>query len=494
MELLTAIIAVLIIGVVYYGVQLRRRYKDLPPGPYGLPLVGYVPFMGSKPYLTFKRLADKYGSVFSVTIGSELTVFVNDWKGIKEVLIRQGDTYSTRPYVFTFDVMFQGKKNDIVTTSGPITKEHKRFSVQLLKDFGFGKSVLEGVVLEKVNELVKRLEAQSGQAVDVTHMFLVPILNGIWGITSGNRFDSNDPKARAFGKAFHGLIGVGSVGILNVWPFLRHLAPKLTGYTLLHESSRDINNYMAEVVDGHWDNFKNNERRDFTDEYIAEIEQRKRDGRDQPPYTKTHVIGTIFDLFVAGVETVDTTMSWCMLLVATHPEVQRKIQRELDSIITNDSDVTSYSKSQLPYTEAAIMESQRMASIVPFNIPHATSKDTILNGYKIPKGTTVMPNLYALHHDEKYWGDPENFRPERFLDGDGKLIKHDCFLPFSAGPRVCLGESLAKLEMTLFFRCLFRRFDFEMIPGQPKPSLEPIMGLTLRPHPYKLIVRCREQA
>lgn len=90
-------------------------------------------------------------------------------------------------------------------------------------------------------------------------------------------------------------------------------------------------------------------------------------------------------------------------------------------------------KCKMPYTEAVLHEVLRFCNIAPLGIFHATSKDTVVRGYSIPEGTTVITNLYSVHFDEKYWSNPEVFCPERFLDSSGQFVKKDAFIPFSLG-------------------------------------------------------------
>ena len=106
-------------------------------------------------------------------------------------------------------------------------------------------------------------------------------------------------------------------------------------------------------------------------------------------------------------------------------------------------------KKNLPHLEATITETLSLSSLVPLSIPHKTTLDTTLQGYSIPKGTTVLMNVWSLHHDPEIWDEPEVFRPERFLDEEGNFVppKADRFLPFSAGRRVCMGEPLARIEL-----------------------------------------------
>src|SRR5437868_4098343 len=112
----------------------------------------------------------------------------------------------------------------------------------------------------------------------------------------------------------------------------------------------------------------------------------------------------------------------------------------------------------MPYTEAVIAETLRYSSLTPMGVFHTTMEDVEFHGYSIPKGTIVMPNQFYVHHDPKVWGDPMNFRPERFLTSEGTFKKHEALIPFSIGRRQCLGEALARDSLFLFATNLFQKY------------------------------------
>ena len=105
----------------------------------------------------------------------------------------------------------------------------------------------------------------------------------------------------------------------------------------------------------------------------------------------------------------------------------------MDSVVGRSRLPSTKDRFQLPYTEATIMEIQRISAIVPFSVPRATSVDTKLQGYDIPKGTMIMPNLWAILHDENIWTEPHKFNPDRFLDSNGKVVHREELTPFGAG-------------------------------------------------------------
>lgn len=114
-------------------------------------------------------------------------------------------------------------------------------------------------------------------------------------------------------------------------------------------------------------------------------------------------------------------------------------------------------------------------------------RDVTLNGYTIPAGAQIVPLLYAVHMDPELWDEPEEFRPSRFLDSNGKLAsepKH--FMPFGFGKRMCLGEMLARMELFIFFTSLMHAFDLKLPEGASLPSLTGNFGITLSPDPYEV--------
>jgi cytochrome P450 len=141
----------------------------------------------------------------------------------------------------------------------------------------------------------------------------------------------------------------------------------------------------------------------------------------------------------------------------------------------------------MPYTEALIAETHRYASITAQGVSHRSLKDQEFKGYMIPQNTLIIPNVYHIHHDPVVWGDPENFRPERFLSPDGKTFKkNDALIPFSVGRRQCLGEALARDSLFLFSTNLFQRFTIEFDKNGPDHGCESIISFVRSPKPFSV--------
>lgn len=146
----------------------------------------------------------------------------------------------------------------------------------------------------------------------------------------------------------------------------------------------------------------------------------------------------------------------------------------------------------MPYTVAFISEVIRFSSVVPFGAHHRALDDKLFQGYFIPADTWILPNFCYMNQNPAIWGDPEIFRPERFLSEDRlKYVKNENFTPFSIGRRQCIGESLARDTIFLFLTNIVQRFEISFDETLPEPSAEPVPSMIFHPQPYTIVMRRR---
>lgn len=142
---------------------------------------------------------------------------------------------------------------------------------------------------------------------------------------------------------------------------------------------------------------------------------------------------SIQDLFISGTESLSVTLRWAFLFMALNQQVQVKVQEELDRVVGSARRPTRKDRQLLPYTEATVLECQRAGNVALFSVPRCTTADAQVAGYRIPMGTWVFSNRWGLHASERYWKDPEQFRPENFLDCEGHVKQPEAFAPFGLG-------------------------------------------------------------
>ena len=168
--------------------------------------------------------------------------------------------------------------------------------------------------------------------------------------------------------------------------------------------------------------------------------------------------------------------------MSKHPEILAKLQTEIDAVVGQECMPNLTDRPAMVYTEAFICEILRKSSVVPLGITHRATEDETVEGFLIPKDTSVVANIYAVHHDPDVWGDPDNFRPERWIDADGKVKKSDQLIAFSAGKRYCIGEPVARMQLFLFIVSIFQKFDVKAVGKLPSCDG---YGLTLAPSPFE---------
>ena len=234
-----------------------------------------------------------------------------------------------------------------------------------------------------------------------------------------------------------------------------------------------------------------NHIRDITDILLLSDVLEEADGETSTAKRNSLLLPILTGLLGAGLETTKTTMMWLLTYMVLYPEVQKRIQEEIDKV-AGGRPVNLNDKAILSYTEATIFEVMRIVGIVPFALPHCSLKDTKLNGFDIDKGTVILVNLHSVNMDESLWESPDKFLPERFLDSNNELdvTKSSRVIAFGLGRRRCLGEYLANTGLFVLFsnvlqRCTFKTGETQSIDMAPKP------GLTHRLKPVKYVIQER---
>ena len=189
-------------------------------------------------------------------------------------------------------------------------------------------------------------------------------------------------------------------------------------------------------------------------------------------FTELDAQRTSLNLLFAGVTTTSNSFYAAINILAHHPDIQDTILDEVHTVCP-DGLPTLPNRPNMPYSRAFLLELLRYSSVVPMCVPHRAIADHSIQGYTIPKDTDIHINLWGLHHDPDFWTDPENFRPGRFLDASGELVPADHpnrkhLMPFGAGLRVCLGETLASARLFLWITKVVSMF--QIIPAKGNHS------------------------
>ncbi|XP_039567559.1 cytochrome P450 2J2-like [Passer montanus] len=457
-----------------------RNPKNFPPTPFCLPFVGHIYLLDFKdPAVTVQKLRKRYGDIFAIQMGSMKFVIVSGMRLMKEVLVNQGNKFMDRPDIPIDEEIFS--KIGLISSTGHLWKAQRRFTLSTLRNFGLGKRSLEERIQEECRFLVDVFRDEQGNPFNPQLKVTNAVANVICSLIFGNRFDYHDEDFQRLLKlmyeitALHGAI---TSQLYNSFPSIMKYLPG--AHQTIFKHWRLLKKFMQEQINKHKEDWNPSECRDYIDSYLLEISK----DHDSDTFQEEGLIACSLDLMFAGTETTSSTLRWALLFMATHPEIQARVQAEIDAVIGQARPPALEDRNNLHYTNAAIHEVQRKGNVIPFNVPRMASEDTYVDGYYIPKGTGVMTNLSSLLFDKNEWKTPDAFNPEHFLK-DGKFWKNECFLPFSVGKRACLGELLARSELFLFFTSLLQKFTFQA-PPDTTLSLQPMIGIAIAPQPYKI--------
>ncbi|NXC74109.1 CP2U1 protein, partial [Anhinga anhinga] len=368
---------------------------------------------------------------------------------------------------------------------GPVWKEQRKFSLSTLRHFGVGRHSLEPKIIEELKFIKEEMLKHGKDPFNPFPIIRNAVSNVICSMAFGRRFNYEDIEFKTMLKNMSRALelSVNSYMILvNICPWLYYLP--FGPFWELRKTELDITAFLKKIIVQHRDTLDAANPRDFIDMYFIHAEEEK---DKESSFNEDYLFFIIGDLFIAGTDTTSNTLLWCLLYMSLYPEVQEKVHAEIEAVLGRDKVPSLTHKAQMPFTEATIMEVQRMTTVVPLSIPRMASETAVLQGYTIPKGSVIVPNLWSVHRDPNIWEKPDEFLPSRFLDENGQIIKKEAFIPFGMGKRVCMGEQLAKMELFLIFASLMQSFTFVYPENAAKPSMEGRFGLTLAPCPFNII-------
>ncbi|XP_017572674.1 cytochrome P450 1A1 [Pygocentrus nattereri] len=489
-----SLVAMVTLCTVYLLLRLTRvRIPEglLPlPGPQSLPVIGNVLEVGQNPHLSLTAMSKRYGTVFQIRIGTRPVVVLSGSETIRQALIKQGDEFSGRPDLYSFQYINDGKSLAFSTDLAGVWRTRRKLALNALRTFATVESkspeyacALEEHVSKEGLYLVDRLckLTEASGSFDPFRQIVVSVANVICGMCFGQRYSHDHQELVSLinlSEEFNKVAGSGNPA--DFIPILRFLPSKTMKMFL--DINRRFNAFVQRIVRQHYDTYDKNNIRDITDSLIDHCEDRKLDENSNLQVSDEKIVGIVNDLFGAGFDTISTALSWSVVYLVAYPEIQERLHQELRDKIGTDHIPQLSEKNSLPYLESFILEIFRHTSFLPFTIPHCTTKDTSLHGYFIPKDTCVFINQWQINHDPEQWKDPFLFNPDRFLCADGSelnKVEAEKVMVFGLGKRRCIGEVIGRSEVFLFLAILIQRLKFSSLPGE-MPDMTPEYGLTMK--------------
>jgi len=448
-----------------------------------------LPYLGKHAQEKLEKWGHVYGDVFSCYFGQNLVVVLNNYQAIKEAF--DDDLYAARAQPYIFEEHFHGK--GLTYAEGELWRVHRKFAMLQLRNFGMGKHSLQAPILREINEMADYLRKIEGKPTNAIKGLLTHHLsNVICSFAFGHRFPQNDAEFRNIVGMIEECFSLGSHdSLITLFPILRFVPFKSLGgnYKKFAKNFESLMSFAKKLVDNHEKSkedsptWEEEEPKDYIDAFLKQARNDHKEGKHDTTFEMDQLLTSIVNLFIGGTETTSTTLRWALIYMIENPEVQEKVFEEIKLVVGTARDVTLEDKAKLPFTEATILEIQRCGNIATLggSTMHKTAGDAYLRGYFIPKGTYVAPNFYAVHVDERAWPNARVFDPKRFLNADSHIRRPEAFIPFSIGKKACPGESLAVMELFLFFSNIIQKFQVKAPPGKKISSANYTTGLTRAP-------------
>ncbi|CAH6945369.1 steroid 17-alpha-hydroxylase/17,20 lyase [Phodopus roborovskii] len=464
----------------------------------------FLPFVGSLPFLprhghmhvNLFKLQEKYGPIYSLRLGSTTTVIIGQYQLAKEVLVKKGKEFSGRPHMVTLGLLSDEGKGIAFADSSGSWQLHRKLALSSFALFRDGDQKLEKIICQEANSLCDLLLTHNEESIDLSLPIFNSITNIICVICFGISYENRDPMLSTIKSFTEGILdSLGHNNLVDIFPWLKIFPNK--GLEIIKKNVKIRDEVLTGILEKCKGKFNSDSISSLTDLLIqAKMNSDNNNiSEDQglKAFSDKHILSTIADIFGAGIETTASVLRWIVAFLLHNPEVKRKIQREIDQNIGFSRTPTFNDRSHLLMLEATIREVLRIRPVAPMLIPHRANTDLSIGEFSIPKFTPVIINLWALHHNEKEWDQPDRFMPERFLDPTGSHLVTPSlsYLPFGAGPRSCIGEVLARQELFLFIAYLLQRFDLDVPEDEPLPCLngDPKVVFLIDPFKVKVTVR-----
>ncbi|PON49943.1 Cytochrome P450, E-class, group I [Parasponia andersonii] len=442
----------------------KRRYKNLPPSPPSLPIIGHLHLLKLPVHRTFHRLSQKYGQVFSLHFGSCRVVVVSSPSAVEECFTKNDIVLANRPRLLMGKHLGYNYTTVVQSPYGDHWRNLRRigaieiFSSSRLKTF-------LGIRRDEIKRLLCKLSRNSLRGddgfakVEMKSMFSELTFNIIMRMVAGKRYYGDEvsdvEEARKFRMIMKEAFTYGgAANPADFLPVLNWFGNEGNYEKRVKRLAKSIDAFLQGLIDEHRTSSTRGKNSTMIDHLLSLQES-------QPEYYTDQIIkGFILVLLFAGTDTSSVTLEWAMSNLLNHPHVLKKARAELDDQVGQQHLMDEPDLSKLSYLQNIISETLRLYPAAPLLVPHFSSSDCTVGGYDVPRDTILLVNAWAVHRDPKLWNDADSFKPERFKIDEGGGNK---LMPFGLGRRACPGAGLAQRVVGLTLGCLIQCFWWERV-------------------------------
>ncbi|OMO70652.1 Cytochrome P450 [Corchorus olitorius] len=448
---------------------------------------------------TLARLSKKHGPILFLEFGSRPVLVVSSPSAVEECFTKNDIIFANRPRILAGKHLGYDYSTLVWAPYGDHWRNLRRMaSLEILSSNRIQKYA--GIRMDEVRSLILRLykiTSKNGDdqfhVVEMKSLFFELILNVIMRMIAGKRYygekEGELEEERKFKEVVTETLELSGVrNNVDYIPALKWVGVnKVEKKQAILQRRRDelIQNLIEERKKSISNSSSEERNRTIIDVLLALQEN------NPEYYTNVMIRGMVQVLITAGTETSAATMEWALTLLLNNPKTLVKAQEEIDMVVGTNRLMDETDIDKLPYLGGIINETFRMCPITPLLIPHESSEECTVGGFRIPRGTMLLVNIWAMHNDPALWEDPTIFKPERFV-GPKTENNNGLILPFGAGRRKCPGERMAMRSIPLVLGCLIQCFEWERI-GEEMVDMSEGKGLTM-PKAKPLVAKCRPRS
>ncbi|KIJ12423.1 hypothetical protein PAXINDRAFT_137082 [Paxillus involutus ATCC 200175] len=461
----------------FYTLRIGSRGKGLPPGPPTQPILGNAHiFPTRRLHMQFAEWAKVYGDIVSLKIFQMTIIVLNSPSGVRDIIDKRSLSSSNRPPSIISDMIIPENMN---LGSGRYANETwrtlRKATAQLLslENFKQFEGCLHAETSQLMWDLSRNPEAWYHHIHRFTTSFATTIVYGKRSprITSPdvNEFLHVQPK-------FLNALDIGAFPPVDIFPPLKYVPERWATWKRIVKEVRTLHEKLygrlLSAVQSRLEKGAGNGS--FMEDMIMNAHSLGLD--------REEILMNLGAVIIQGSDTSSATLQNLVLCLVAFPEAQRKAREEIDRVIGQDRTPTLGDIQDLPYTRALIEECNRFHPVAPLGLPHAMTKDEVVDGMLIPKGAVVFMNIWGMFHDSRYFDRPNEFIPERFLlhpfgvrpdveDDPGRRAN----LLFGGGRRICPGVEFARASLEI--NAVDFLWAFELLP-----ALDPTTGFEIPPN------------
>jgi len=485
--------------------------RRLPPGPWPYPFLGNFPQLVNSmpPHRSLQAMHKKYGPLLTLWYGNKLTIVIGCPSLIKQTHRDQSAKFQHRTLTSFAKLSLQAEPDtqdlppqckafsgkNVALSGGKYWIKARKVFVQELMSKKFIDQDCVPKIMEEVWSTVDAVKELAGKPFDPHEHLQRLSCNIVYRLTYGIRFKRTDigNHDSDWGRLHDVINSIMRLGGQNV---KSNYVPLLAMWDSFTPTGRALNKkradtigtrnaILARLLDEHKKTLDPAKPRDFLDVLLTR--------KEKDNLTDQEITFIAWEFITAGTDTTSATIHWLLLLMTNHPECQKKVQAEIDSVCKGRA-VQMDDQAKLPYMNACIKECMRWMPAVPLMVPYMASLDadvTVESGkqYTIKQGTQVIMNGFNMHRDPNLWDRPDEFIPERFMEGPDADIElkgaeapadphHLKFMPLGTGRRACAGALLAKLELFIQGATLLQCFTWSPKEGK-SVALREVFGIAV---------------